>query len=89
MLTVVPYHQLHRVAQERRLRRIDVTCPACGYSLVGLSECRCPECGEQFTIEQLLIENDVVLSESDEATERRSDEGRPLPPLDAVADGSA
>jgi hypothetical protein len=32
-------------------------CPLCGYSLVGLRECRCPECGATFTIDQLLAAN--------------------------------
>ena len=34
--------------------REDVPCPACGYNLRGLKETRCPECGTQFTIEQLV-----------------------------------
>ncbi|MCZ6836758.1 MAG: hypothetical protein O7G85_13365 [Planctomycetota bacterium] len=33
---------------------IDVTCPECGYSLVGLSECICPECGLAMTIDELI-----------------------------------
>jgi hypothetical protein len=28
-------------------------CPRCDYNLRGLSEARCPECGERFTLEQL------------------------------------
>lgn len=28
-------------------------CPGCGYNLSGLSECRCPECGKKYTLEQL------------------------------------
>jgi 4-amino-4-deoxy-L-arabinose transferase-like glycosyltransferase len=31
----------------------DVVCPACAYSLKGLREARCPECGEQWTLDQL------------------------------------
>ena len=30
-----------------------VTCPSCGYDLRGQRECRCPECGEQFTVGEL------------------------------------
>lgn len=30
-----------------------VACPSCGYDLRGQRECRCPECGEQFTVGQL------------------------------------
>jgi hypothetical protein len=33
---------------------LDVTCPKCGYSLVGLYEAHCPECGERFTLDRLL-----------------------------------
>lgn len=28
-------------------------CPSCGYNLSGLRESRCPECGAQFTLDQL------------------------------------
>lgn len=33
---------------------VDVHCPQCRYSLVGLTECRCPECGLAFTIDGLI-----------------------------------
>jgi hypothetical protein len=33
---------------------VRVHCPSCGYSLIGLSELRCPECGATFTIDQLI-----------------------------------
>ena len=33
---------------------VNVTCPKCGYLLVGLTELRCPECGTQFTIDGLI-----------------------------------
>lgn len=44
--------------QERgkRLRRSDpnaLICPRCAYNLTGLKEARCPECGTQYTLEQL------------------------------------
>lgn len=29
------------------------TCPECGYNLSGLTTCRCPECGKQYTLEKL------------------------------------
>lgn len=32
---------------------VDVRCPHCDYLLVGLRETRCPECGAQFTIDEL------------------------------------
>jgi len=31
-----------------------VVCPNCGYNLTGLTATRCPECGTQFTIDELL-----------------------------------
>jgi len=31
-----------------------VICPACGYNLTGLSNPRCPECGKQYTLDELL-----------------------------------
>jgi hypothetical protein len=30
-----------------------VLCPFCGYNLSGLREARCPECGSNFTLDQL------------------------------------
>ena len=30
-----------------------VACPSCGYDLRGQRECRCPECGQQFTVGEL------------------------------------
>ena len=37
-------------------RRADsgAPCPKCGYDLRGQHECRCPECGEQFTVGELV-----------------------------------
>lgn len=34
-----------------------VPCPKCGYDLRGQRECRCPECGEQFTLGELVQRN--------------------------------
>jgi hypothetical protein len=30
-----------------------VACPSCGYDLRGQRECRCPECGEEYTLGDL------------------------------------
>lgn len=31
----------------------DFYCPKCGYNMAGLSATNCPECGAEFTIDQL------------------------------------
>jgi uncharacterized paraquat-inducible protein A len=31
-----------------------IVCPTCGYNLTGLKGSRCPECGVEFTLDQLL-----------------------------------
>jgi hypothetical protein len=31
-----------------------VICPRCGYALNGLREARCPECGEAYTLDELM-----------------------------------
>ena len=46
-------------AAERAVRvnssgRDVIVCPKCGYNLTGLKESHCPECGSQFTLDQLL-----------------------------------
>jgi hypothetical protein len=37
----------------RAARVYPPVCPRCGYSLKGLSQCRCPECGTTYRIEEL------------------------------------
>ena len=32
-----------------------IACPLCGYNLAGLTEARCPECGANYTLEQLVL----------------------------------
>jgi len=34
-------------------RDVPPTCPACGYDLSGLTQCRCPECGATYEIDKL------------------------------------
>jgi hypothetical protein len=43
-----------RAARASSSGRDAVTCPTCGYNLTGLKESRCPECGSQFTLDQIL-----------------------------------
>jgi hypothetical protein len=43
-----------RAARLANSGRDAIVCPTCGYNLTGLRETRCPECGTQFTVDQLL-----------------------------------
>lgn len=38
--------------------KLDIRCPACEYRMVGLREARCPECGQEYTIDELLSRQD-------------------------------
>ncbi len=38
----------------RASRSAPPNCPQCGYNMTGLTECRCPECGQRFSIDQIL-----------------------------------
>jgi uncharacterized membrane protein YfcA len=42
-----------RMQRMRKTPGAQVVCPTCGYNLAGLSEARCPECGGQFTLDEL------------------------------------
>lgn len=35
-------------------RHAGVACPTCGYNMTGLRESACPECGAQFTLDELM-----------------------------------
>ena len=37
-----------------RAGEVSVHCPRCGYSMVGLERCQCPECGFVCTIDALI-----------------------------------
>jgi hypothetical protein len=55
LATVVIWRETKGERFERLAKRgAAVSCPVCGYSMVGLREARCPECGAGFTLEQLL-----------------------------------
>jgi hypothetical protein len=43
-----------RAARLSHLGSEALVCPACGYNLTGLREARCPECGAQYTLNDLL-----------------------------------
>ncbi len=37
----------------REARKAPPICPKCKYNLSGLSQCRCPECGTEFRLDEL------------------------------------
>lgn len=37
----------------RAARNKPPTCPQCGYNLSGLTHCRCPECGTEYSLDEL------------------------------------
>jgi len=37
---------------------IDLRCPACQYRMVGLKQSRCPECGQEYTLDELVGKQD-------------------------------
>ena len=39
---------------------VRVNCPTCGYSMVALETCVCPECGQHFTIDELIRAQDYA-----------------------------
>ena|GEM_PF-1427876 len=34
--------------------RVNLNCPSCGYCMVGLEQSRCPECGNRYTLDELV-----------------------------------
>ena len=59
LITTISYRRVGRTVFNRA-GEIDVRCPDCGYSLVGLSGCQCPECGTVFTLDALIEAQDYV-----------------------------
>lgn|GEM_PF-6227972 len=37
----------------RKAREKPPTCARCGYDMSGLTRCRCPECGQEYTLDGL------------------------------------
>jgi hypothetical protein len=52
---------------------VRVTCPRCGYSMVGLHSCDCPECGTRFTIDQLIEAQDYAALKQGAVADQRLD----------------
>jgi hypothetical protein len=85
LLIMIPYH-FRRVARQDVLS-IDIVCPACGYDMRGLSETRCPECGECPPLETFLQRQIRVTRIPLEPSAMPTDDGSPRPP--ELEDGGA
>lgn len=60
LVAVSIYRGLGGKAMVERTGEVRVKCPDCGYSMVGLESCTCPECGRGFTIDQLIAAQDYA-----------------------------
>lgn len=49
---------------QRTSKRV-IRCVQCGYNLTGLSEARCPECGKQYTLDEIVA---VALDQTQSAS---------------------
>ncbi len=62
VIVAVWTHLYHRHISGRALYdetgTLALRCPACNYSMVGLKESRCPECGREYTLDELLARQD-------------------------------
>lgn len=56
LATVVLWRETtqERIARVRGTGAETLVCPACGYSMVGQREARCPECGASYTLDALV-----------------------------------
>ena len=52
---------------------VQVSCPGCDYSLIGLRDLRCPECGLEFTIDELIRAQNYDRLPESSTTRRPSD----------------
>lgn len=51
--------------------RIDLRCPRCDYSMRGLHAARCPECGAEFTIDELVRQQHYVARSAERNADSR------------------
>ncbi|MHC5109665.1 MAG: RING finger protein [Planctomycetota bacterium] len=56
LILLTAYQQVRGVSICRDDGMVNVFCPGCGYSMIGLRESRCPECGGAYTIDELIRE---------------------------------
>jgi hypothetical protein len=70
---------------------VRVNCPRCGYSLIGLRDLRCPECGTEFTIDELIRSQDysgVRKVSAAEAESLNQPRPRTTPGVEGAGEGS-
>ena len=54
IIAISTYRGIEGRAVQDDAGRVNVNCPRCGYSMVGLETCLCPECGGKYTLDQLI-----------------------------------
>lgn len=59
---------------------VNVRCAQCGYSMVGLTEPACPECGRRYTIDELFEAQGYATNATQESIEPETDNAEKLTP---------
>jgi hypothetical protein len=59
LITTINYRRVGQTLVDRT-GAVNVKCAECGYSMVGLEECKCPECGRVYTVDELISLQDYV-----------------------------
>ena len=68
---------------------VRVNCPKCAYSMVGLETCVCPECGQHFTIDELIGAQDYAAVRraviDDDAPSKDQEQVKPIATADRAS----
>ena len=86
VIATVTYRSIGGNAVRDQAGSVQVRCPRCGYSMIGLETCQCPECGHRCTIDALIAEQDYA-SLRDARQSASAASLSPMPDLDASAQG--
>lgn len=54
----IVYQRMRGRSIVARTGQVNVQCADCGYSLVGKTDCTCPECGRKYTVDELIALQD-------------------------------
>lgn len=71
-IVLIMYNRFRAAPLARAIVHLSMNCPECGYSLMGLRVCRCPECGTEYTADELmqaLGQGQVKILDSDKTLE--------------------